>query len=151
MYEFYLEFCICVVLQLSVKDLSEFSPSLQYFGSIALILAILSLVGFVISLFYLGGPWVSGFYLPDTALKSAGFDHRTRNPKFDGKQWLKDHPKPKIKPWGALVITFDFTSVANFFRCKGARPSTIHRVNLKNINDCPDDGTPEKVATPEKN
>ena len=64
MYEFFLEFCICVTLQLSVKDLSEFSPTLQYFSSIALYLAILSLVAFVGSLFYLGGPWISGFYIP---------------------------------------------------------------------------------------
>ena len=84
-YEFYLEFCICVILQLSVKDLTEFSPSFQYFGSISLFLGLLVLVGFVISLFYMGGPWISGFYIPNTALKSAGFDYRSRNPKFDGK------------------------------------------------------------------
>ena len=110
-----------MVLQLSVKDLSEFSPSLQYFSSIGIFLAMLSLVAFVFSLFYMGGPWISGFFIPETALKSAGFEHRARNPKFDGKQWLRDHPRPKVKPWGAFVITFDFTSAGRFFSCKGTK------------------------------
>ena len=113
-----------MVLQLSVKDLSEFSPSLQYFSSIGIFLAMLSLVAFVFSLFYMGGPWISGFFIPETALKSAGFEHCARNPKFDGKQWLRDHPRPKVKPWGAFVITFDFTSVGRFFSCKGTKPGS---------------------------
>lgn len=138
-YEFYLEFCICIILQLSVKDLSEFSPSLQYFSSIGMFFGLIGFVAFVASLFYLGGPWISGFYIPETSLKSAGVDHRSRNPKFDGKQWLREHPKPKVKPWGGFVITLDFTSVGKFFSCKGTKPSNVPRVNFKNLNDLPEE------------
>ena len=138
-YEFFLEFCICVILQLSVKDLTMFSPSFQYFSSIAMFLGILSLVGFVLSLFYFGGPWISGFYIPKTAAKSALFDHRSRNPHFDGKQWLKENPKPKIKPWGGFVITLDFTSMGKFFSCKGTKPALKAKVNFKHLNDAPEE------------
>ena len=149
LYQFFLEFCICVILQLSVKDLSEFSPSFQFFSSIGMFLAMLSLVAFVFSLFYIGGPWISGFYIPKTSLKSAGFDHRTRNPRFDGKEWLRKHPKPKVKPWGAFVITFDFSSVGKFLSCKGTKPGeSITRVNFKNLDKMPSSEPVEGDSTP---
>jgi len=85
LYEFFLEFCICVILQLSVKDLSDFSPSLQFFMSIGCFLAMMVLVFFVVGLFLIGGPWIPGFYKPNTVLQSAVFDYRTRDPKFNGK------------------------------------------------------------------
>ena len=83
-YEFFLEFCICVILQLSVKDLSDFSPTLQFFISIVTIMAILSTVALVTLLFFYGGPWVPGFFIRETALKSAWVEHRIRDPTFKG-------------------------------------------------------------------
>lgn len=79
---------------MSVKDLTSFSPSLQFFSAIALWLICLGLVAFVISLFFIGGPWISGFFLPNTALRSAWVEKRVRDPDFDGKKWLKEHPAP---------------------------------------------------------
>lgn len=120
-----------------------FSPSFQFFSSIGMFLGVLSLVAFVFSLFYFGGPWISRFYIPETALKSAGFDHRTRNPHFDGKRWLKEHPKPRVKPWGAFVITLDFTNIGKVLSCQSAKKA---RVNFKHLDDLPDEVKKQQEA-----
>lgn len=101
-------------------------------------LGILAAVGFVVMLFYCGGPWISGFFIPHTALKSAMFDHRTRSPDFDGKKWLKEHPKPAIKPWGGFIITLDFTSIGNFFSCGKKDPYYDPRLDLTRLHDLPE-------------
>ena len=152
MYEFFLEFCICCFLQLSVQDLNQFSPSFQFFTSVSLLLGILAAVGFVVMLFYCGGPWISGFFIPHTALKSAMFDHRTRSPDFDGKKWLKEHPKPAIKPWGGFIITLDFTSIGNFFSCGKKDPYYDPRLDLTRLHDLPEKtpDTPDEKDGEEK-
>ena len=65
-YEFFLEFCICIFLQLSVLDFSELSPSLQFCLSVAIAIALIALIIFVISLCFFNGPWISNYYLKGT-------------------------------------------------------------------------------------
>ena len=66
-YEFFLEFCIVVMINLSVLDFSEFSPSFSYLSSLALILLIAGLTIFVVSLLFRNGPYVPGYYQKRTA------------------------------------------------------------------------------------
>jgi len=147
LYEFFLEFCICVILQLSVKDLSDFSPSLQFFMSIGCFLAMLVLVFFVVGLFLIGGPWVPGFYKPNTVLQSAVFDYRTRDPSFNGKKWLKENPAPERKPWGTMIVNIDLNRVLNVMTCgktnRREAPPFMPNLDFNNLYDAPPDA-PEK-------
>lgn len=61
-YIFFLEFCICILLQMSVADMTSTSSSVQFYGALALGLVVIALVTFISSLFCFRGPWVSGFY-----------------------------------------------------------------------------------------
>ena len=108
-YEFFLEFCICAILQLTIiEKFNEFWPTLWYVIAAGVCLAILALIAFVLSLFVHGGPWISGFYNRSTALKSSGYGrNRTRDPDFNGKAWLRDNPAPMIEPKGTYLISFD--------------------------------------------
>ena len=69
-YEFFLEFSICAFLQLSVKDFSEFSPTLQFYLSVAVTVAIIALVSFVVSLCFWNGPWIPNYYTKGTSISS---------------------------------------------------------------------------------
>lgn len=90
-YEFFLEFCICIVLQLSVKDFSDFSPSMQFGASITIAIATIALIAFVVSLLFYRGPWVSGFFLKGTSAYSIA-EKRPLNPEFDAKKHIRDNP-----------------------------------------------------------
>lgn len=70
LYEFFLEFCIVVMLQLSVVDFSQFSPGFQYIFALAVLLAAVALVAFLGFLFFRMGPWVPGFYKKGTSATS---------------------------------------------------------------------------------
>lgn len=84
LYQFFLEFCICVFLQLSLRDYTEVSPRLHYYMAITFCILIVLAVVFVVALFGIGGPWVPGFYTRRTAVRSAdGFEHRRRDMTFD--------------------------------------------------------------------
>ena len=105
-YEFFLEFCICIFLQLSVKDFSEFSPTVQFYMSVVITVAMIALVIFILSLFFRNGPWIPNFYQKGT---SSGSFMRNRpiNPNFDKEKYLNEHLKPVQKPWGRYIIHFD--------------------------------------------
>ena len=68
-YEFFLEFCIVVLINLSVADFSEVVPSISYALSILSAICIVGLIIFVSSLLCCNGPYVEGFYKKHTALK----------------------------------------------------------------------------------
>lgn len=55
-------------------------------------MAIICLIAFVCSLFFVNGPWVYGFFTKGTSIKSYLFNYRRRDPDFDGKSWLLKHP-----------------------------------------------------------
>ena len=120
-YEFFLEFCICIFLQLSVKDFSDFSPTLQFWLSVVVIVAIFALFAFIMSLFFCGGPWVSKFYKKGSSSGSV-WRVRPRNPDFDKVKYLKEHPVPPVKPWGRILINIDFDKL---LRCGGKDNSGI--------------------------
>ena len=94
-YEFFFEFCICVFLQLSVKDFSESSPTLQFWLSVLITMVIVALIAFVASLFCWNGPWISNYYSKGTSSVSI-WQIRDCNPSFDSAHYLKQHPIPKI-------------------------------------------------------
>ena len=126
--------------------MTDFSPTFQHFLSIAVIIAIAAFVLFVFSLFLTGGPYVRGFYTPNTALKSAGFDYRRRDPNFDGKAWLKAHPEPQTKPWGGTLIMIDCNKIGNALTCGKANreQKETPKVNLDNLYD-----EPESIKDPQ--
>ena len=105
-YEFFLEFSICIFLQLSVKDFSEFSPSIQFYMSVGITVAMIGLVIFILSLFFRNGPWIPNFYQKGTTAGSL-MQNRPINPSFDREKYLNEHPKPEQKPWGRFIIHFD--------------------------------------------
>ena len=61
-YEFFLEFCIAVFINLSVSDYSEFSPTISYLVSLVSVVLIIVLTIFVASLFFRNGPYIAGYY-----------------------------------------------------------------------------------------
>ena len=105
-YEFFLEFCICAALQLSVIDFEHFSPHFQFWIAVAVACCIIALIAFTVVLCYKSGPWVSGYFVRGTALSSYG-QVRPVQEKFDLEAYLEEHPKPKIKPWGHFIISLD--------------------------------------------
>ena len=105
-YEFFLEFSICICLQLSVKDFSTFSPTLQFWLSVAVTVVMIALIAFIFSLCFFNGPWVGGFYARGTASGSL-VGTRPINPDFDKEKYLQQHPIPKVKPWGHFIINLD--------------------------------------------
>lgn len=93
-YEFFLEFCICAFLQLSVRDFGEFSPTLQFWLSVAVTGAIIALIAFVVSLLFCkGGPWVPSYYRRHTVLSSL-MQVRPIDLGFDKERYLREHPAP---------------------------------------------------------
>lgn len=76
----------------------------------------IALVAFLVLLFFKMGPWVPGFYMKGTSVASVN-QVRDRDPDFDGKKWLKEHPVPPVKPWGALVINLDLTKLEKYLPC----------------------------------
>lgn len=105
------------------------------------------LVFFVVGLFLIGGPWIPGFYKPNTVLQSAVFDYRTRDPKFNGKKWLKENPAPERKPWGTMIVNIDLNKVLNVMTCgktnRREAPAFMPNLNFDNLYDAPADA-PEK-------
>ena len=66
-YEFFLEFCIVIMINLSVLDFSEFSPSFSYLITIALMVVIVFITALLIfHLLCKKGPYVSDYYKKGT-------------------------------------------------------------------------------------
>lgn len=118
MYEFFLEFCICVCVQLSVRDFSDVSPSVQFVVSTLIAVAVLALLVFVVSQFWYKGPWVPRFYSKNFSFWSI-MRARPRDPDFNVKEYLAEHPRDKVKPWGRAIISIDLNKL---FCCKRGNP-----------------------------
>jgi len=102
-YEFFFEFCICVVVQLSVKDFSSFSLGFQFLLSLAVTVVSIALISFIISLLFCKGPSIPGFYLKGTAASSV-FEKRKLDPNFDAKKHLQQHTPAPIASWGSRIV-----------------------------------------------
>lgn len=87
-YEFFLEFCIVIMINLSVRDFSEFSPSFSYMSAILILLVIVFVFALLICHFCCYGPYVSGYYMRGTLLQSL-WGPRPINPEFDTEAYLK--------------------------------------------------------------
>ena len=105
-YEFFLEFCIVVFINLSVIEFSDGSSTISALASIVLIVLICSLVIFVVTLFFCNGPYVPGFYVKRTALASI-WGLRPADPSFDSYAWLKANRlnRRRKKGWYKFVIS----------------------------------------------
>ena len=118
LYEFFLELCIFVLLQLSIADYQDFTPGFEFFIALGILLLIGALISFVVSLFMWKGPWVPGFFKKKTLMQSF-FKVRERNLDFDAEKWLKEHPAVPIKSWGTFIINFDLRKLSKcFFRSR---------------------------------
>lgn len=95
-YEFFLEFCIVVSINLSVYDFGEFSTDFSYSISIVLVLLLVGLMFFVLYLLFKNGPYVEGFYKKNTALKGT-WGVREINHDFDTYAYLKANKKKNKK------------------------------------------------------
>ena len=95
-YEFFLEFCIVVSINLSVYDYGEFSTDFSYSISIELVLLLVGLMFFVLYLLFKNGPYVEGFYKKNTALKGT-WGVREINHDFDTYAYLKANKKKNKK------------------------------------------------------
>ena len=98
-YEFFLEFCIVVLINMSVMDFSEVSPTLSYVVSAVLATLIVVLFALVITLLFCKGPYVDGYYKKGTALTHT-WGRRPINPEFDSFGYLKANRKKFKKPKG---------------------------------------------------
>ena len=96
LYLFFLEFCLCATLQLSVTfTLPEFS-TVQFIIAIIVCTAMIALIIFVVILFFFGGPWVKGFYKKGTAVSSfISYGLRARDPSFNLEEWLAKNKVPE--------------------------------------------------------
>ena len=116
-YEFFFEFCICVVVQLSVKDFSSFSLGFQFLLSLAATVVSIALISFIASLLFCKGPSIPGFYLKGTAASSV-FEKRKLDPNFDAKKHLQQHnPAPKAL-WGSRIVQIDLDKLLAKLSCK---------------------------------
>ena len=104
-YEFFLEFCIVVFINLSVADFTEFSPTFSYLFSLALMILITGLTVFVISLLFRNGPYVPGYYKKRTAWTKV-WGVRPVNPDFDVYAYLKQNKRKRKRHrgWFKFVI-----------------------------------------------
>ena len=104
-YEFFLEFCIVVLINLSVFDFSESSPSFSYVVSILLGILVTGLIVFVFTLMFCKGPYVPGYYKKQTLLTSV-WGNRPLNPDFDSYSYLKNNKKKskKRRGWFKFVV-----------------------------------------------
>ena len=93
-----------------MKDFDEFSPTLQFCLSAAVTAAMIALVAFVISLFFWNGPWVPNCYSKGTSAGSI-VQKRPLNPGFDREKYLREHPAPKVGPWGRIIINIDMDRI----------------------------------------
>jgi len=87
-YEFFLEFCIVIFINLSVADFSEVIPSISYAMSILVLICAVGLIIFIITLLCCNGPYVSGYYKKNTALKDT-WAIRQVDPNFDISAYIK--------------------------------------------------------------
>lgn len=92
-YEFFLEFCIVLFINLSVVDWSAVSPSFSYVSTLIITILAVALVVFIISLLFCGGPYVNGYYMKRTVSNIWG--SRPINPDFDTYAFLKANKKQK--------------------------------------------------------
>ena len=69
-YELFLEFCICALVNVALRDTTDFSPTLQWILSIVVLVAIFVYIGWLISLFFFKGPYLEGFYTNGSLLSS---------------------------------------------------------------------------------
>jgi len=91
-YEFFLEFCIVVFINLSVADFSQFSPSFSYFAALVLLVLILCLIAILVALLFCGGPYVPHYFSKGTVLQSL-WGLRPVDPTFDSSAYLKANRK----------------------------------------------------------
>ena len=99
-YEFFLEFCIVALINLSVVDFNTIRPTYSYILTIVLVLLIGCLCLFTMSLLFYNGPYIPGYYQKHTAIKES-WGVRPLNPEFDPTSHLEaSKAKRRGKPKG---------------------------------------------------
>ena len=69
-YEFFFEFCICLLINMPLTKFISFSYGSQWLISIIMLIGIIVFCGWIISLFYKNGPFLEGFYNKGTFISS---------------------------------------------------------------------------------
>ena len=80
-YEIFLEVCICSTINLALANFDAFSPGFQWILSCITVLGVFVFIGWLISLFFVNGPYINEFYGKGTVLESLNWV-RPINPEF---------------------------------------------------------------------
>lgn len=83
-YEMFLEFCLCVLINISIHKTDSFSSFGQWVLCIIFACVILGYMAWLISLFFYNGPFLENFYFKSTFFKSFMMA-RPINPTFDAQ------------------------------------------------------------------
>ena len=106
-YEFFLEFCIVALINLSVTEFDDFHSTFSYLLTLGLALLVTALFLFTLSRLFWNGPYIPGFYQNLISIKEY-WGIRPLNPKFDPTHYLEANkaklPK-KPKGWFRFFIT----------------------------------------------
>ena len=69
-YEFFFEMCLVSLIQIGTRDMSSFSPAIQWVTAVIVLSALGLYILWIISLFFHGGPFLRGFYNKGTYFAS---------------------------------------------------------------------------------
>jgi uncharacterized membrane protein affecting hemolysin expression len=69
-YEFFLEICLCVCIHVTAMEFNAEASGLLWAIAIILLIGIVLFVGFLVLLFFKGGPYVPGCYSPNSLKQS---------------------------------------------------------------------------------
>lgn len=87
-YQVFLEVAVCVFISLKASGLLLPQYPAQWLVSVAIFLAMASLIAFLCRLLFKGGPYIPGFYKNLTLSSLFCLQARQTDPEFDHKAWL---------------------------------------------------------------
>ena len=80
--EMFFEICICSLVNLALVDFDNFSPSFQWILALLAMISICVYLAWLVSLFFVNGPYLDDFYVKGTAFMSL-FHARPFNLEFN--------------------------------------------------------------------
>ena len=64
--QFFLEICLCFLINIAIVDFSSFSSGIQWLTSMLVLVCVCAYLAWLCSLFFRNGPFLEGFYNPGT-------------------------------------------------------------------------------------
>lgn len=80
--QLFFEICICSLVNLALVDFEDTSPGFQWILSLLAMIGICVYLAWLVSLFFVNGPYLDNFYVKGTALQSI-FHARPFNLEFN--------------------------------------------------------------------